>query len=159
MLRHLRAVLAGDLSSASRRGKPAWVRAAARRLAVPLACAAFLTAGAAGCASTASGGTTVTATSANSGCTGALQAISTYGPTVLRDAIAAKQTEGRIEISLIVFALDAAADVAGDPGVKQAIRNLANAYSNLRDGWTDAAAPSVESVVANTNRLDSVCGS
>jgi hypothetical protein len=69
-----------------------------------------------------------------------------------------KETTDKIEINLIVIALDGAADLAGDPGVKQAIKNLASAYSQFRDGWTGAAAPSAESIVANTNRLDAVCG-
>jgi hypothetical protein len=78
---------------------------------------------------------------------------------VVRDAAGAKKIEDTVEIDLIVLALDAAADAAGDPAAKQSIRNLASAYSRFRDGWTGAIAPSTEAILADTRRLDSVCGS
>jgi hypothetical protein len=146
-------------SPAPDRSRQASARAAVRDAAVSLACAACLAASAAGCAAAAPGTSAAATASADSGCARALQAVSSYGPSVARDAVEARKIQDTVEIDLIVLALDAAADAAGDPAAKQSIRNLTSAYSRFRDGLTGAIAPSVEAILADTSRLESVCGS
>jgi hypothetical protein len=156
-------VLIADLSPAPGRSRLGDGWGAVRLVAVSLACSACVAASVAGCASTASGTPAAApagaTTSSDSGCARALEAVSTDGPAVVRNAVGAKKTLDEVEIDVIVFALDTAADVAGDPAVKQSIRNLANAYSRFHDAWTGAAAPSTEAILADTSHLESVCGS
>jgi len=149
----------GGRSRASGRRKLSSARAAVRDAALWLACAACVAASAAGCTAAESGTPAAGTASAGSGCARALQAVSSYGPSVVRDAVGAKKIQDTVEADLIVLALDAAADAAGDPAARQSIRNLASAYSRFRDGWTSAIAPSMEAILADTRRLDSVCGS
>jgi hypothetical protein len=141
------------------RRKLAEARAAVRNATVSLALAACVAASAAGCTAAGSGTPAAATASAGSGCARALQAVSSYGPSVVRDAVGAKKIQDTVETDLIVLALDAAADAAGDPAARQSIRSLASAYSRFRDSWTGAVAPSMEAVLADTRHLDSVCGS
>jgi hypothetical protein len=97
--------------------------------------------------------------STDSGCNLALQAVSTYGPTLLGDMTASREAEEKVEIRLIVLALDTAADVAGDPTVKQSINNLANDYTKFRSELTDATLPPKQAILADTSHLKSLCGS
>jgi hypothetical protein len=78
---------------------------------------------------------------------------------VVRNAVAARKALDDAEIDLLVLALDGAADAAGNPGAKQSIRNLADAYSTYEDAWTGITAPPTEAILADTNDLDSACGS
>jgi hypothetical protein len=142
-------------NAAARRGQSASNRPAVRRATMLLACAACVAASAPGCASTASG--TSPAASSDPGCAQALKAVSTYGPIVLRNAVEAKETLDKAEIELIVLALGAAADAAGDPEARQSISNLANAYSRFRDAWTGATVPPIEAILVDTSHLQSKC--
>lgn len=114
-----------------------------------------VTFGAAGCLQT----TGSDGKSAASGRNRALQAVSTYGPTLLRDMTESHEAEEKVEISLMVLALDAAADVAGDPSVKQSINNLAADYTQFRSELKDATLPPKEAILADTSHLESLCGS
>jgi hypothetical protein len=157
------AVLVVGRSRVPSRSRLAGVWAAIRLVAVSLGCTACVAVSVAGCGSTALGTPAAAPASAttasDSGCAEALHAVSTYGPTVVRNAVDGEKTLDKVEINLIVFALDAAADVAGAPAAKQSIKDLANAYSHFRDAWTGAAAPSAEAILADTSHLESVCGS
>jgi hypothetical protein len=171
-------------SAAACRGQSASSRSAVRRAAMTLACAACVAASAPGCASTASSTSAATPSSTASpgalvsvavsgsapvptavpassdpGCARALTVVSTYGPIVLRNAVEAKETLDKAEIDLIVVALGAAADAAGDPAARQSVSNLASAYSRFRDAWTSATVPPIEAILADTSHLESRCRS
>jgi hypothetical protein len=128
---------------------------ARRRAAAGLACAAIAVAATAGCDPSSSGQATATPTasaaaatasasaaSADHACSAALTAVSDYGPTVIKDAIAGHETLDKIEINLLVTVLKGAAAATGNPGVKQSITSLADDYLKLKDslhGQVDAA--------------------
>jgi hypothetical protein len=88
-----------------------------------------------------------------------MNAVSRYGPAVVRDSTGARQFLGRAEAELIVLALDAAADAAGHSADRQPIDSLARQYTKLRDGWSGTRASYLEAILAGTGRLQSVCGS
>lgn len=150
-------------------GRPAGARAALSRAAAWLGCAACVAASAAGCASVASsaaaapsvaaarvsGSAPVSApASSDPACAQALEAVRTYGLTVVDGKAEVEKLLDEAKVDLIVFALDAAARAANDPAAKQSISKLANAYLRLRDSWTDAAA---QAVVSGTSNLNAVC--
>ena len=113
------AVLVVGRSRVPSRSRLAGVWAAIRLVAVSLGCTACVAVSVAGCGSTALGTPAAAPASAttasDSGCAEALHAVSTYGPTVVRNAVDGEKTLDKVEINLIVFALYAAADVAGAP--------------------------------------------
>jgi hypothetical protein len=134
-------------------------RAAVRDAVAWLACAACVSAGAAGCRAAASGSSGSPTASASSGCAQALHAVSSHGPTVMRDAVGIRKIQDTVEIDLLVIALDGAARAVGDPAAKQSIANLASAYERFRDDTPGAIAPLMGAILADTRRLDLVCGS
>ncbi len=136
---------------------------AARRVTGWLAGLACLAASASGCASmdasnSAAAPATAAAVTAGSGCATALNAVSKYGPTVVRDHNTLEKVLDDAEIELLVLALDAAADATGNPTKAQSIRNLASAYQKYRDAKGGEVASVTESILADTDRLDAVCG-
>jgi len=76
-----------------------------------------------------------------------LDAVSRDGPTIVKDAVAAKEFVGKLEIDLIVLALDAAAALAGNSKVKKSISNLADEYSAFKNAWTSAAVPPLDGIL------------
>jgi hypothetical protein len=95
----------------------------------------------------------------NPGCVAAMSAVGEYGPTVLKNAVEVRETLDKVEIDVLVEALDLAAAVAGDPAAKRSISELANAYRSFKDSWTGAVVPPLNDVLTDTSLLDSVCGS
>jgi hypothetical protein len=97
---------------------------------------------------------------ANPACPRALEAVSSYGPTVVRDAVQGKESLDKAEINLIVLALNEAANSAGKSKVKQSIINLLSEYLKLRDSLSGAVDSAVEQkILANTSNLNSECRS
>jgi hypothetical protein len=146
------------------------VRQALHRAAVCLACAAFLASSASGCKSLASGMPAAVPASpaakapakapADLACPQALEAVSTYGPAVVRDAVEDKESLDKAEIGLIVIVLNEAANSAGNSGVKQSIINLVSAYLKLRDSLSGTIDSAIEKrIAANTSNLRSECRS
>jgi hypothetical protein len=153
------------------------VRPEFRRAAAWLACAAVVASSAADCkftdsgtpaaapasastsaAASASAKTSAKAT-ADPACPEALEAVSSYGPTVVREAAQGKEILDKAEIDLIVLALNGAAKSAGNSKVKQSIINLLSEYLQLRDSLSDAVDSAVEQkILANTSNLKSDCG-
>jgi hypothetical protein len=137
------------------------------RAAAVFVCAVALMAGAAGCKSSAQDATTgagalststASSSGADAGCVAAMTAVSTYGPQVVQDAVQAKETIDKAEIDVLVGALNLAADAVSDPSAKQSVGNLANAYQSFKDSWNAAVVPSLDSVLADTASLKSLCG-
>jgi hypothetical protein len=146
------------------------IRTALRRAAVCLACAAFVASSASGCKSIASGIPAAVPASraaqapakapADLACPQALDAVSTYGPTVVRDAVEDKESLDKAEIDLIVIALNETANSAGSSGVKQAIISLVSAYLKLRGSLSGTIDSAIEKrIAANTSNLKSECRS
>jgi hypothetical protein len=146
------------------------IRTALRRAALGLACAAVVASSASGCKSIAPGmpaavpasraATAPARTPADPACPQALEAVSTYGPAVVRNAVAAKESLDKAEIDLIVIVLSEAANSAGNSGVKQSIITLVSAYLKLRGSLSATIDSAIEKrIVANTSDLDSECGS
>jgi hypothetical protein len=145
------------------------VRPALRRAAVWLACTALVVTGASGCKSIAAGLPAAAAASpakgparapADPACPLALEAVSTFGLAVARDALEDKESLDKGEIDLIVRALNEAAGSAGDSGVKQSIIDLVSAYLNLRDSLNGTIDSAIEKrILASTSHLKSECGS
>lgn len=146
------------------------VRPEFRRAAVWLACAAVLATSAAGCKSAAWGMPAAAPASASAKpsakatadpvCPGALEAVSPYAPTVVRDAVQGKESLDKARIDLIVLALNEAASSSGNSKVKQSIINLVSEYLKLRDSLSGAVDSAVgQKILANTSNLKSECGS
>jgi hypothetical protein len=136
------------------------IRTALRRAALGLACAAVVASSASGCKSIAPGMPAAARTPADPACPQALEAVSTYGPAVVRNAVAAKESLDKAEIDLIVIVLSEAANSAGNSGVKQSIITLVSAYLKLRGSLSATIDSAIEKrIVANTSDLDSECGS
>ena len=94
------------------------------------------------------------------GCTQALEAASTYGPTVVQDAAEGRDLLDKAEIELIVLLLNQAATSAGNPAVKQTIISLVTDYLQLRDSLSDAVDSAIEKrILADTANLKSRCAS
>jgi hypothetical protein len=108
-------------------------------------------------ASPSAGRAAATPASGDPGCSRALNVISKYGPSILQDAVEGKEAVDKAEIDVLVILLDAAANAAGRPDIKQSIRSLADAYLKFRGAWTHAIAPPVEGIVGQTNKLESYC--
>jgi hypothetical protein len=137
-----------------------------RRAAMGLACAAFVSCSASGCKSIASGvrapapAATAAKASSDPACPQAVEAVSTYGPTVVRDAIEDKESLDNAEIGLIVLVLKEAANSADNSGVKHSIINLVSAYLKLRDSLGNTIDSAIEErVLADTSALKSECRS
>jgi len=111
-------------------------------------------------ASASSAAPTSARASSAPGCTQALEAASTYGPTVVRDAAEGRDLLDKAEIDLIVLLLNEAANSAGNSAVKQTIINLLTAYLKLRDSLSGTIDSAIEKrILANTSKLKSECGS
>lgn len=151
-------------------------RTALRRAAAALACVTLVASGASACkpvtsstpapvqASTAASASPAARTSAKASpdpaCTQALEAVSTYGPTAVRNAIGDKEFLDKAEIDLIVVVLNQAANSAGNSPVKQSIISLVTAYLRLRDSLSDAIDSAIEKrILADTGDLKSQCAS
>jgi hypothetical protein len=159
-----RPVWPGDAGAPTRRGQGV----GALTLVLALVCAIGLAAGLSGCrsaigdtadsSSISSPASAKPAAASDSGCVTALNAVSRYGPTVLRNAARASEFVDKAEIDIMVGALDIAATLAHDPEVKQSIRNLADAYLAFKDAWTGATVPPLSAVLADTKDLETLCG-
>lgn len=145
-------------------------RTALRRAAVWLACATCIASSASGCKPIDSGMPAATPASpaakapakalADPACPQALEAASTYGPTVIRDAVKDKESLDKAEIDLIVLALNEAANSAGNSRVKQPIINLVSEYLKFRDSLNGTIDSAIEKkILANTSNLKSECAS
>ncbi|HTU04723.1 MAG TPA: hypothetical protein VMG13_04145 [Trebonia sp.] len=146
------------------------IRRALRRAALWLACAAVVASSVSGCKSVDPGvpaavpasraAKAPARTPADPACPQALEAISTYGPAVVRNAVADKESLDKAEIDLIVIVLSEAANSAGSSGVKQSIISLVGAYLTLRDSLSTTIDSAIEKKIeANTSDLNSECGS
>ena len=145
------------------------VRTALCRVALWLAGAAVMASTASGCKSIAPGvpaavpasraATAPARTPADPACPRALDAISTYGSAVVRNAVADKASLDKAEIDLIVIVLSDAANSAGSSGVKRSIISLVSAYLELRDSLSATIDSAIEKkIVTNTSDLNSECG-
>jgi hypothetical protein len=128
------------------------------RAAAGLACAVIVAAAAGGCdpasssqaaapAATASAAAAASTASTAHACSAALGAVSDYGPTIVKDAIAGHETLAKIEIDLIVTVLKGAAAAAGNSAARQSIVSLADDYLELKDSLHGKADAAVEQQV------------
>lgn len=152
------------MATADRTALVAGVRPVLRRGAVWLACATLVAFGASGCKSpgtpAAAPASPAATAPADPACPQALDAVSTYGPAVLQNAVGGQEILDQAEIGLIVLALNQAANSAGSSGVKRSIVNLASAYLKLRESLNGTIDSAIENrVLANTSSLKSECRS
>lgn len=91
------------------------------------------------------------------GCTAALAAISEYGPSTVKLLADGREALNNAGVSLLVDALDAAANAASAPQVKQGIQTLATAYDDYFGLTTDAVAIPLSTLLKDTADLEFLC--
>ncbi len=99
----------------------------------------------------------VTSPSRDPGCVAALKAISTYGPSTVKLLAEGREAVNSAGVSLLVTALDGAADAADQPAIRQDISTLASAYDGYFDLTNDAVSVPVSVVLKDTVDLEGLC--
>jgi len=94
---------------------------------------------------------------ADPGCTRALQEVSHYGPSTVKLLADGRKALTKAGVQLLVDGLDGAADAAGTPQAKQAIKTLADAYDDYFNLTTDATAIPLSLLLKDTTDLEFVC--
>jgi hypothetical protein len=102
-------------------------------------------------------GGTASEDGADPGCTKALQDVSHYGPSTVKLLADGRKAVTRDAVGLLVDGLDGAADAAGTPQAKQAIKTLADAYNDYFGLTTDAVSVPLSTLLKDTADLEFVC--